>query len=341
MTTLTSSCILYSKEKTKTAIISAKDYPNNNIVNKPILNVEVTTEQNPGVDDNINFTVKISNIIYTIEVKPHEPILNNKNAGVFINYPITSDNWHTIETPKGETIFAQNSSTNRVVLNKGNPLDESLYVDGDEYIIDMIACANLNKIIGVSVTFIRKNNIAFEADICKTLKIINNCVKVPLIHICGQTMIDGSDISDMKFTILDEVEYYEPKSITCEHKNKCCLPRLNYKELKKTEFIKCGVWIISVVIGEGNTLREKLLYLLKNNIVKDDINTILYKIIKYAMTRYILCRILYGDFNINYLKEKHYKKFIKDLGRSRFCRFIEFFQDCEEENFIGYEKYFI
>lgn len=64
------------------------------------------------------------------------------------------------------------------------------------------------------------------------------------------------------------------------------------------------------------------------------------------MTRYILSRILYGNFDINYLLEIKYKRFIKDLGRSRFCRFIEFFENCTispdfSEIFVGYEKYFL
>ena len=61
------------------------------------------------------------------------------------------------------------------------------------------------------------------------------------------------------------------------------------------------------------------------------------------MTRYILSRILYGKFCIDYLLEKYYKQFIKDLGRSRFCRFIEFFEDCTDpnNNFVVYEKYFL
>jgi hypothetical protein len=103
--------------------------------------------------------------------------------------------------------------------------------------------------------------------------------------------------------------------------------------------------MVSVTKGKGTTLNEKLQYLISQNLQPNNmgINEFLYNIIKYGMTRYILSRLLYGCFDINYLLGKYYKKFLRDLGRSRFCRFIEFFDDCSDpnNNFVGYEKYFL
>jgi len=208
------------------------------------------------------------------------------------------------------------------------------------------------------VTFTRNNNVILSDDVLSTTGVCTSkscfcnstCLttRIPIINILGQSMLNGSDVSDMTFTIFDEFTYEEKKCIVDNNKNKCQLLRLECSKLKETTFIKCCPWMVSVTKGEGSTLREKLQYLISKNLQPNNIgiNEFLHNMIKYGMPRYILSRILYGNFNIDYLLEKYYKKFIKDLGRSRFCRFIEFFENCTispdfPDSFVGYEKYFL
>ena len=55
------------------------------------------------------------------------------------------------------------------------------------------------------------------------------------------------------------------------------------------------------------------------------------------MVKYILARVLYGYFNINFLLWKYNKRFLKDLSRSRFCNSVQFFQ---QPQFADYQNYF-
>ena len=65
------------------------------------------------------------------------------------------------------------------------------------------------------------------------------------------------------------------------------------------------------------------------------------------MLRYILSRLMYGEFDINYLLNEYTIKFINDLKQSRFCEFAQFFLDCNQPVtgfgiiIYGYEKYFL
>jgi len=72
-----------------------------------------------------------------------------------------------------------------------------------------------------------------------------------------------------------------------------------------------------------------------------DINYIEFtkNLMKYSMVRYLLAKILYGDFDIKYIKNKYTKQFIKDLNNSRFCNFVNFFNDPNSEVF-EYDQYF-
>ena len=63
-------------------------------------------------------------------------------------------------------------------------------------------------------------------------------------------------------------------------------------------------------------------------------------LIFYAMSKYIFSRILYGKFNINYLLGKYNKRFLRDLGKSRFCGAMELYLDCKSSSY-GYNKYFL
>lgn len=165
-------------------------------------------------------------------------------------------------------------------------------------------------------------------------------VRVPIILITGQTTIDGSDMGDVRFQIFDEFQYYGK----CGIDNKCQVIFINPDLIKETRFDICCPFIVSVLKGKGNTAREKATYLYNRSIVKMEANMVTFvqfseNLLLYAMAKYILSRILYGNFDINYLLGKYNDKFIEDLGESRFCSFVAFFIDCNSASF-GYNKYF-
>jgi len=112
--------------------------------------------------------------------------------------------------------------------------------------------------------------------------------------------------------------------------------------LKQTKFHQCCPFMVSVLKGEGETLREKALDLWEQNKKELGISfdEFYMNIIFYGMTKYIFSRILYGKFNINYLLGKYNERFLKDLGRSRFCGALRLYLDCENPSY-GYNKYFL
>lgn len=57
------------------------------------------------------------------------------------------------------------------------------------------------------------------------------------------------------------------------------------------------------------------------------------------MLKFILARILYNKFDINFLLRKHDQKFLNSLSKSRFCKALPLFTDTESIIF-GYGKYF-
>ena len=167
---------------------------------------------------------------------------------------------------------------------------------------------------------------------------LNTEIEVPRIDIVSQTLVDGSDVGETIFTISDKFTYYSNNPI--ELKNKICKKeQIPIEDLNKTLFDKSCPKMASVFIGEGESLYDKISRLwLGLNI--DDPNLIIFhdNVIRYGMLRYILSKILYGNFNINYLLRKYYKKFLTDLGHSRFCGFVQFFNNPTYSNMYKYFK---
>lgn len=130
------------------------------------------------------------------------------------------------------------------------------------------------------------------------------------ITIVSQTLIDGSDIGSTIFTNNDKI--YE----------QCC-PK-----------------IVSVLIGTGATMSDKL----NNILLKQPVNTapqqFILNIILYSMLRYFLSYLLYGNFDINYLLNQYTKQFLHDLKHSQYQNFLDYFSNINSPIF-GYEQYFL
>lgn len=165
-----------------------------------------------------------------------------------------------------------------------------------------------------------------------------NCINIPKINIIGQTLIDGSDVGNVIFTISDKNNYYNKNPIKRNTKI-CSTECIPIEKIKTTIFDKKCPKMVNVFIGKG-----KFLYTKVDNVWKKSKSTIdlpiFYKnIILYGMVRYILSKILYGNFDINYLLQNYYEKFLLDLGKSRFCNFLRFFSDPINSELYRYFKF--
>lgn len=176
--------------------------------------------------------------------------------------------------------------------------------------------------------------------------IIQRLIKVlstnvyPSINIQGQTLIDNTDIGNVIFTIKDIYKYYNIKSPIKEYNT--CEYYANPDQIKETIFDKSCPKIVSVVRGKGDNLYAKLdytFYKLGEDVIGVPLIVFYPNIFLYAMLKYILSRILYGNFSINYLLGKYNNKFLEDLSNSRFCGALPIFTD-PESIIYNYNKYF-
>lgn len=158
-------------------------------------------------------------------------------------------------------------------------------------------------------------------------------IRIPSITINSQYLLNGSDIGNSIFTIQDKHKYYH-KTTKFKPNNTCDILYINEDKVKTTKFDLCYVKIVSVLGGIGATTYDKMVNIYEGS----DFYQFQYNMIKYAMARFILSKILYGDFNVNYLLGKYYDQFLKDLNATRFCHFVELFTKGELKN---YNQYFL
>ncbi len=267
-----------------------------------------TITMGAGTSNPITFTVTLGVSI----------IISNNNPGVNVSAEII---------PSTQILEID------VELSEGNTLPPNSYILHDKYHIIAIdgLCGTRN--LYASAGFERSTNLTISSDLLDTplSLIFDSQQNIPRIHLEAQTTINGSDIGDAVFTIYDEFTYYDKHTIpdnTCKNRTS--------DNIKTTIFRQCCPYIVSVVKGEGNTLSEKIRYLFNQGDTNNPNSYVFYQnMMLYAMAKYILSRLLYGKFNINYLLGKYNEKFLKKLSESRFCKFIEYF----EEN--DYNKYFL
>ena len=208
-------------------------------------------------------------------------------------------------------------------------------------LVDLSCLNNLNCSSDLScLTSLSNLNLTSLMDLTK--RFTTDRILVPIILIEGQTLIDASDLSDMKFTIKDELCYYEEKPL-CD--TECGIFCTNPCKLKTTIFRKCckDTSLCRVLRGEGRNAFEKAMNLYKNDPVLRTTTTFpqfyYQSLILYAMSKYILSRILYGKFNIKSLLGKYNKQFFIDLGMSRFCGALRIYNDAD--NLASYDRFFL
>lgn len=268
-------------------------------------------------------------------------------------------------SPSVQTSRTQTGTNKPLILSivfKSDPtaLSQS-YDNNDEYIltIDMNCSrrgpaqlgvsALLKRTLGVTTSTVSNGPVTGAGGgFADNIDIINNdcdCVsdnvfvRVPIIDILGQTTAGtGEFLSDFTFTIKDQYKYDKHNQYN-KNGDKCDITYMDPCQLKTTSFFEFGPPLQKVVKGKGKTLRDKLVYYNTKHHIEPSFQVFYEKIILYGMLKYILARLLYGDFNIDYLYRKYNKKFFKDLAKSRFCGFIEFFED-PTNGIIGYDQYF-
>ena len=237
----------------------------------------------------------------------------------------------------------------------GNPLSESTFEDGDRYIVTIeIPCPVTP---GYSVVFGRVQNISTgnilpPSSVSTTLTLdrgIGSCgcatpsdgdVRVPIINIQGETTLNKSYLSDFTWTVGDRYQYCDNRP-DCHKAPKNCDPiYYPFNKLKITTYFQFGPPMQEVVRGKGTTLNEKLQnYYSKHPDQAPTFMGFYELMIRYGMLKYVLARIIYGCFDIKYLCRNFNKTFFKDLKKSRFCGFIEFFEN-PAEGVVGYDQNF-
>jgi hypothetical protein len=218
---------------------------------------------------------------------------------------------------------------NNVLYVQGDTYNVGLDgMDGNTFVISRFI-RNLNsKIISKTISNSNIDQIAVSNN--------NTIIEIPILNIFGQTLIDGSDVGNIIFTINDKFTYYCKQILK---NTKCDTYFTNLDNLKETVFEKSCPLMVTVFKGNECDLIRKVASIydpLKNGpIFLDFYKNVLF----YGMLKYILSRILYGNFNINYLLRKYNEKFLYDLQNSRFCNFILYFTD-PTSSIFGFNKYF-
>lgn len=179
-----------------------------------------------------------------------------------------------------------------------------------------------------------------SGNICSSI-IAGNCgtIRVPIVNINAQTTVDGADIGYVIFAVCDEFTYYEEQPLPPE--DKCAVIYIAPNQVKQTVFRRCCPFMVSVLRGRGHTARNKAWSIWERFSVQIGVvfETFYLNLILYAMSVYVLSRLLYGNFSINYVLTKYFDKFIEDLGNSRFCEFTAVYLNCTSPVF-GYNKFF-
>lgn len=285
-----------------------------------------------------------NNITYTYRIPSDSSDITNNQQGVAIGYgPAGNEGTQSCGNANAAITQVVLAGNNNALYPPGST-GEAPFVVGDTYTINTRSCCNGNA-HSFQVTFERP--LWFAQDVAGPTCVVsspdNPCptdcgnVKIPAITIYGQTSVNGQDIGDMIFTIYDKYKYYKEEPLS---KDKVCTVEYEKStKVKTTKFHQCCPRIVTVLRGKGTTAYCKVESIWVST--QPDVNLFNFyqNIIQYAMLKYILARLLYGDFNINYLLGKYNEQFLADLAKSRFCAFVTNFEDCNSPIY-GYNKYF-
>lgn len=224
----------------------------------------------------------------------------------------------------------------------------NLYNPGDTYTLALDAFNGNTQVLNVIAG--RQRNIQLTTfsgaggGITETINVNsqNALVRIPIIDIQGQTTMDGEYLSDMTFVIQDKYKYKCHENIINEKscKDKSCKDHYSTPhKLKTTTFYKNNIPLQCVVKGKGKSLQDKV-YNISTSINEPNFQNFYERFILYGMLKYILIRLIYGEYDLNKMCRNYNKQFFKDLIHTRFCGFIEFFEN-PENGIIDFDRFYI
>jgi hypothetical protein len=212
-------------------------------------------------------------------------------------------------TPLNENIIKRfdslsNAFYNLYYLSNFNDITTVVGPDTSEEIMNQFTLQNTSMLPTIEVPRI------------STVKSCKKYVEVPTIEILATPTNSKHDVGRVIFTIRDIISYEKPR----KYKRKWnCLKtgKVPKNEVIITTFVlfqpECN--FNDVLTADGNSLLEKC----------RNMNAIVPYVIQYTYVKWVLCRILYGSFDLNFLRRNFNNTFFRDLKKSRFRGFIEYF----------------
>ena len=264
-----------------------------------------------------------------ISIKSNEIVLFNavQNVTYTINYQPISDGY--IPNEAYVTVTAEIKERNELVFEQGavGPVIEPTQSFG------------LN-----STITIQSNSLKFNAKQTD----MDDLIRVPAITIALQSDIYGNNLDEVAFNIYDTIAYCSNYPEGCNNNNNgrcvntvankrtriCPIVNVPSDALIKTEYLKRLYNFNKVVRGKGCTLRQKLESINDTGLNTDEF---MLRVCLFGMIKYILARMMTGEFRLRWLLNRNEREFFQRLNRSRLCEFREAF---ELPEIRGYDKYF-
>ena len=195
--------------------------------------------------------------------------------------------------------------------------------------------------INTDDTNIPQQQLPFPIPTCESLlassELVEQCLfKVPLMFIGVTLENDNATINTSYYQIIDKYCYtsYSRKclygNISC-YTTTCKVMGIKVSKVKVTD-LQTKLDPIVMITAPGTTFQEKA-----SNIGNgvSAATLILYSLLKLGLSK-----ILYGKFDLKYLRQAYNDKFFNDLAHSRFCGAIAIFTD-PQYNLISYNQYFL
>lgn len=159
---------------------------------------------------------------------------------------------------------------------------------------------------------------------------------IPTITVEAETAAQGQDFGSAFFTVLDNKKH--SGTFNCKHRVvKVIIPGGVVKGIESqfSQFPQFNC----IVKGKGCTLRQKFRSLIGCYGLETTLENFTAHMALYMYSKYILSRLLYGDFSVDYLSSCLDTKFLHHLEKSEYSDFSVIFTD-REIGLIGFGRYF-
>lgn len=158
---------------------------------------------------------------------------------------------------------------------------------------------------------------------------------IPKIDISAVSAAEDLNFGEAFYVVVDTVRH--KGTVSCKNKRivDSTAPGGVVYESKFSQFPQ----INSVLKGEGCSLRQKFRSLIAHYDLDVSIESFTAHMALYALLKYILARLMYGDFSLKYLDRCFNKQFMRDLSESHYSFYLFFFTN-REIGLIGFDRYF-